>query len=98
MLNCEMRSCLFDNLFGKFLSMFQLRMICWHIDVANNDLVFTICKVDNDDDYVTARINYTSFSYDTSYFDFADFFRKIIEHYHLDWKPWVEFLQKNNFV
>ena len=96
MLNCEMRSCLFDDLFEEFLSMFQLRMICWYIDVANNDVVCTICKGDND--YVMARINYIPFSYGTSYFDFADFFRKIIEHYQLDWKPWVEFLQKNKLV
>lgn len=68
------------------------------MDVANSDLVFSICKVVNDDDYVVARINYTSFSYNTSYFDFADFFRGIIEHYHLDWKPWTEFLQKNKVI
>lgn len=98
MLNCEVRSCLFDSLFAEFLSMFQLRMTCWHIDVANNDLVFSICKLDNDSDYVVARINHASYSYITSYFDFADFFRGIVEHYHLDWKPWVEFLQKNKLV
>lgn len=102
MLNCEVRSCLFNSLFGEFLSMFQLRMLCWYIDAVNDDLVFTICKLDkdNDDDYVTARINYTytSGSYSTFYFDFADFFRGIVEHYHLDWKPWVEFLQKRGLV
>lgn len=82
--------------------MFQLRVMCRHIDVTNNDLVFSICKLDNDNDYdyVVARINYTytSGSYSTFYFDFADFFHGIIEHYHLDWKPWVEFLQKNELA
>ena len=89
---------LFDSLFAEFLSIFQLRMICWYIDVSNDDLVFSICKLDNDDDYVVARINRTSGLCSTSYFDFADFFRGIVEHYHLDWKPWVEFLQKNKLV
>lgn len=100
MSNYKVRSCLFDSLFAEFLSMFQLRIICWHIDVANNDLVFSICKLDNDNDYVVARINYTytSGSYSTFYFDFADFFCGIVEHYHLDWKPWVGFLQKNKLV
>ena len=98
MFNYEVRSCLFDNLFAEFLSMFQLRMICWYIDVANDDLVFSVCKLDNDNDYVVARINRTSGLCSTFYFDFADFFRGIVEHYHLDWKPWVEFLRKNKLV
>lgn len=90
---------LFVYLLTSFLTMFPIVMVSYWIDVSNLEIVCEIQKVNDDHDRMYVRINTMSYYYGNSYGDcFADFFRKIIEHYHLDWKPWVEFLQKRELV
>lgn len=90
---------LFDYLFASFLNLFHMDMISYWIDASNLEIVYEIQKENDDRDRMYVRINTMSYYYGNSYVDcFADFFRKIIGHYQLDWKPWVEFLQKNKLV
>lgn len=91
---------LFEYLFASFLNLFHMDMVSYWIDVANAEVVFTIRKINDDtEDRMNVRIGVMCYHYGHSYVDsFADFFRQIMDHYHLDWKSWVELLQKRGLV